>query len=85
MVSCSNDETAPVQAQESNAGAFLTTFYKDDVRRGESAQAGVNVSSLFSKAEAGTFYTLTEVFVGNEPRARGYDYRKCHKRIAVFC
>ena len=73
ITSCSNDETNNSVDQNAKVSTYLKSFYKTNCKLGESAEAKFKpeTSSLARTAEFEDI-VVTEVFVGNETRARGY-------------
>lgn len=74
FVSCSDDsDTTTNDTTNKNVDTFLKSFYSKNYSFGESAK--VNPNSQFSALSRTTTleeYELTEVFVDNEAKARGY-------------
>lgn len=74
LVSCSEDnETMVNETTNKNVDSFLKTFYSKDYVFGQSAKVNPN-SQISAMARTASLeeVELTEVFVDNETKARGY-------------
>ena len=74
LVSCSEDnETTTNEATNKNVDSFLKSFYSKDYTFGQSAKINPNSQiSAMSRTASLEEVELTEVFVNNETKARGY-------------
>lgn len=74
FVSCSNDnETTFDEPTNKNVDSFLKSFYSEDYSFGLSTKIKSNSQiSALSRTASLEEVELTEVFVGNEDKARGY-------------
>ncbi len=74
VISCNKDEENQRANQSAKVNAYLKSFYKKEFRFGKSVESKVlkPSTSLTAKTVEYEEIILEEVFVGEEPRARGY-------------
>lgn len=72
FVSCSGDDSVAKQESAADANSFLSSYYGTNIRLGRTVEVGGTASTV-DRSASSKVYTVTEVFVGNEPRARGYN------------
>lgn len=74
FISCSNDnETTNIETTNKNVDSFLKSFYSKHYSFGESAKVNQNSPfSVLSRTATLEDVELTEVFVDNQEKARGY-------------
>jgi hypothetical protein len=74
LVSCSEDnEITTNETTNKNVDAFLKSFYSKDYSLGLSAKVNTNSQfSVLSRTATLEDVELTEVFIDNEEKARGY-------------
>lgn len=72
FVSCSVDnEIIDNQSTNENVDTYLKSYYSDDYQLGKKSTPLPHTLNGKSTVQVGN-YTITEVFVGNESKARGY-------------
>lgn len=74
ITSCTKEEQVNEELnQNSKVTNYLKNFYPTNFKLGKSVETKVNVSSSsLSRSTEYEDYVITEVFVGNDTRARGY-------------
>lgn len=74
IISCSKDEqTSSSVSENAKVSNYLKSFYKNDFKLGKSIESKViKPTSVVSKTVEYENLVVTEVFVANEERARGY-------------
>jgi hypothetical protein len=74
LLSCSNDnDTTSNQTSNKNVNTFLKSFYSQNSELGKPVEIkSKNETNLLNRTVEMQSYLITEVFVGEDTRARGY-------------